>query len=58
MTAEQAAQLIDHTLEHVEQRCALLEQGRQSHDRSALEEEFREWAHPRGSHIDLMLCPC
>ena len=57
MTAEQAALLIDHTLEHVSERRELLERQNQNHERLALEQEFREWAEPRGSHIDLMLCP-
>jgi hypothetical protein len=57
MTSEQAAQLIDDTLDLVHQRLVELEQSRQGHAHRALVEEFREWRHPPGGHIDLMVCP-
>lgn len=57
MTSEQAAQLIDDTLDLVHQRLALLAQGDQPKAHQALAEEFREWRHPNGGHIDLMVCP-
>jgi len=57
MAAEQAALLIDHTLEHVAERYELLERVDQNHGRLALQQEFREWAEPRGSRIDLILLP-
>ena len=57
MTSEQAAQLIDDTLDLVHQRLLRLEQEQQQRARSALLEEFREWRHPSGGHIDLMVCP-
>ena len=56
MTSEQAAQLIDDALDLVHQRLIDLEiHSPQAH--RALAEEFREWRHPSGGHIDLMVCP-
>ena len=57
MTSEQAAQLIDDTLDLVHQRLLSLEQAKQTRAHRALTEEFREWRHPSGGHIDLMVCP-
>ncbi len=57
MTSEQAAQLIDDTLDLVHQRLQSLEQAKQIRAHRALTEEFREWRHPSGGHIDLMVCP-
>ena len=57
MTSEQAAQLIDDTLDLVHQRLVELEQNQQGRAQRALAEEFREWRHPAGGHIDLMVCP-
>lgn len=57
MTSEQAAQLIDDTLDLVHQRLLSLEQAKQTRAHRALIEEFREWRHPSGGHIDLMVCP-
>lgn len=57
MTSEQAAQLIDDTLDLVHQRLQQLEADQQAHARQALADEFREWRHPSGGHIDLMVCP-
>ena len=57
MTSEQAAQLIDDTLDLVHQRLLDLESNQQSAAHQALAEEFREWRHPSGGHIDLMVCP-
>ena len=57
MTSEQAAQLIDDTLDLVHQRLISLEHNQQPQARKALAEEFREWRHPIGGHIDLMVCP-
>jgi hypothetical protein len=57
MTSEQAAQLIDDTLDLVHQRLVELEQNQQGRAHRALAEEFREWRHPAGGHIDLMVCP-
>jgi hypothetical protein len=57
MTSEQAAQLIDDTLDLVHQRLSELEQTHQDRAQRALAEEFREWRHPPGGHIDLMVCP-
>ena len=39
------------------QRLISLEQEEQSQAHQALVEEFREWRHPPGGHIDLMVCP-
>jgi hypothetical protein len=57
MTSEQAAQLIDDTLDLVHQRLQALEADRQGREHRALAAEFREWRQPSGGHIDLMLCP-
>ena len=57
MTSEQAAQLIDDTLDLVHQRLQLLEAAEHQHDQKALAAEFREWRQPLGGHIDLMVCP-
>jgi hypothetical protein len=57
MTSEQAAQLIDDTLDLVHQRLISLEHEQQIQAHQALSEEFREWRHPSGGHIDLMVCP-
>ena len=57
MTSEQAAQLIDDTLDLVHQRLQVLEQSQEACAQRALAEEFREWRHPAGGHIDLMVCP-
>ena len=57
MTSEQAAQLIDDTLDLVHQRLISLEHEQQIQAHKALSEEFREWRHPSGGHIDLMVCP-
>jgi len=57
MTSEQAAQLIDDTLDLVHQRMISLEHAQQAQAQRALAEEFREWRHPSGGHIDLMVCP-
>ncbi|WP_246833788.1 hypothetical protein [Synechococcus sp. CB0101] len=57
MTSEQAAQLIDDTLDLVHQRLISLEHEEQTQAHRALAEEFREWRHPSGGHIDLMVCP-
>ena len=57
MTSEQAAQLIDDTLDLVHQRLQELEAAEHQHDQKALAAEFREWRQPLGGHIDLMVCP-
>ena len=57
MTSEDAAQLIDDTLDLVHQRLISLEHEQQTQAHQALAEEFREWRHPSGGHIDLMVCP-
>ena len=57
MTSEQAAQLIDNTLDLVHQRLQDLEAQALSQDHRALAAEFREWRHPSGGHIDLMVFP-
>ena len=57
MTSEQAAQLIDDTLDLVHQRLQELEAAQHQHDQKALAAEFREWRQPLGGHIDLMVCP-
>jgi len=57
MTSEDAARLIDDTLDLVHQRLISLEHEQQTQERKALAEEFREWRHPSGGHIDLMVCP-
>lgn len=55
MTSEQAAQLIDTTLDLVHQRMQDLEDQSLAQERRALAAEFREWRQPAGSHIDLMV---
>jgi hypothetical protein len=57
MSGEDAARLIDDTLDLVHQRLMSLEHDQQSQAHKALSEEFREWRHPSGGHIDLMVCP-
>ncbi|MCT0218988.1 hypothetical protein KQ304_08245 [Synechococcus sp. CS-1329] len=57
MTSEQAAQLIDDTLDLVHQRLQALDAGQKRREHKALAAEFREWRQPSGGHIDLMLCP-
>jgi hypothetical protein len=57
MTSEQAAQLIDNTLDLVHQRLQDLEAQALPKEHKALAEEFREWRHPSGGHIDLMVFP-
>ncbi len=57
MTSEQAAQLIDNTLDLVHQRLQDLESQSLSQEHRALAAEFREWRHPSGGHIDLMVFP-
>ncbi|MEB3256783.1 MAG: hypothetical protein VKN83_00540 [Cyanobacteriota bacterium] len=57
MTSEQAAQLIDNTLDLVHQRLQDLEANAQVQEHQALADEFREWRHPIGGHIDLMVFP-
>ena len=57
MTSDQAAQLIDDTLDLVHQRLQDLQARRLQAEQRALAEEFREWRHPTGSHIDLMVFP-
>ena len=57
MTAEQAAQLIDSTLDLVHQRLQDLQAQSLSAEQRALAAEFREWRQPSGGHIDLMVFP-
>jgi len=57
MTAEQAAQLIDTTLDLVHQRLQDLQAQSLPAEQRALAAEFREWRHPSGGHIDLMVFP-
>ena len=57
MTPEQAAQLIDETLDLVHQRLQDLQAQSLPREQHALAEEFREWRHPEGGHIDLMVFP-
>lgn len=57
MTSEQAAQLIDATLDQVHQRLEDLQLQALLGERRALAAEFREWRHPEGGHIDLMVFP-
>jgi hypothetical protein len=57
MTSEQAAQLIDNTLDLVHQRLQDLEARDLGQEHRALAAEFREWRHPSGGHIDLMVFP-
>ena len=55
MTSEQAAQLIDETLDLVHQRLQDLQAQSLPREQHALAEEFREWRYPEGGHIDLMV---
>ncbi|MEB3263767.1 MAG: hypothetical protein ACKO5F_08685 [Synechococcus sp.] len=57
MTSEQAAQLIDNTLDLVHQRLQDLQDQCLPQEQRALAAEFREWRHPSGGHIDLMVFP-
>ena len=57
MTADQAAKLIDDTLDLVHQRLQDLQARSLGPEQQALAEEFREWRHPAGGHIDLMVFP-
>jgi hypothetical protein len=57
MTSEQAAQLIDNTLDLVHQRLQDLQALSLQGEHQALADEFREWRHPAGGHIDLMVFP-
>ena len=57
MTADQAAKLIDDTLDLVHQRLQDLQSLSLGAEQKALAEEFREWRHPAGGHIDLMVFP-
>jgi len=57
MTSDQAAQLIDNTLDLVHQRLQDLQDLSLQAERQALADEFREWRHPVGGHIDLMVFP-
>lgn len=57
MTSDQAAQLIDNTLDLVHQRLQDLESRSLEREHMALAAEFREWRQPVGGHIDLMVFP-
>jgi hypothetical protein len=57
MTSDQAAQLIDSTLDLVHQRLQDLEARSLDREHRALAAEFREWRQPVGGHIDLMVFP-
>ncbi|MFM7268696.1 MAG: hypothetical protein ACKOZT_08940 [Cyanobium sp.] len=57
MTSEQAAQLIDNTLDLVHQRLLDLEALALPEEQRALAAEFREWRQPVGGAIDLMVFP-
>ena len=57
MTSEQAAQLIDNTLDLVHQRLQDLQAQSLPQEQRALAAEFSEWRHPNGGHIDLMVFP-
>jgi len=57
MTSDQAAQLIDNTLDLVHQRLQDLEARSLDREHRALAAEFREWRQPVGGHIDLMVFP-
>jgi hypothetical protein len=57
MTSEQAAQLIDSTLDLVHERLQNLQDLALQKEHQALADEFREWRHPVGGHIDLMVFP-
>jgi hypothetical protein len=57
MTAAEATQLIGTTLDLVHQRLRDLQAQCLFREQHALVEEFREWRHPEGGHIDLMVFP-
>jgi hypothetical protein len=57
MTSDQAAQLIDNTLDLIHQRLLDLEAQSLLPEHRALAAEFREWRQPIGGHIDLMVFP-
>lgn len=57
MTSEQAAQLIDDTLDLVHRRLQDLQAAALAAEQRALAAEFREWRDPSGGHIDLMVFP-
>lgn len=57
MTSEQAAQMIDEALDLVHQRLQDLQAQALPAEQRALAAEFREWRHPQGGHIDLMVFP-
>jgi hypothetical protein len=57
MTSDQAAQLIDNALDQVHQRLQELESLSLRSEQRALAAEYREWRHPTGGHIDLMVFP-
>jgi hypothetical protein len=57
MTSDQAAQLIDNALDQVHQRLQKLESMSLQPEQQALTAEYREWRHPTGGHIDLMVFP-
>ena len=57
MTSEQAAQMIDEALDLVHQRLQDLQAQSLPAEQRALAAEFREWRHPQGGHIDLMVFP-
>ena len=57
MTSEQAAQLIDNTLDLVHQRLQDLESQSRCPEHQALAAEFRESRPPSGGHIALMAFP-
>jgi hypothetical protein len=57
MTSEQAAQLIDDTLDLVHHRLQDLQARALGPEGQALAAEFREWRQPVGGHIDLMVFP-
>ena len=52
-----SSRLIDDTLDLVHQRLQDLQARCLKAEQRALAEEFREWRHPTGSHIDLMVFP-
>ncbi|MEO1003187.1 MAG: hypothetical protein AAFX65_08765 [Cyanobacteria bacterium J06638_7] len=57
MTSEQAARLIDDTLALVHHRLQALQTQALGAEQQALAAEFREWRHPAGGQIDLMVFP-
>ena len=57
MSGEDASRLIDDTLDLVHQRLQVLQAQALPREQHALAEEFREWRHPVGGHIDLMVFP-